>query len=277
MSVMRTKTRLYVLYHGFMGMDRAWQGLSGYASASDHHFVSEWYQAPVFTYLIDHPAAGLIMFDTGLHPGRQGTRIPEEAELFPWTVNPEQHFLASLRGLGRLPGDANYLVISHLHPDHIGNLGLFAGTEAGRSVIIQQSELEHVLYATFRTDSDYAEGFYRPDFAGIPGIAFLPVDGDIELAEGISLLHLPGHTPGSQAMMVRLENTGTVILTADAVYQAPNYGPPPTPHGVLVSRTDWHRSVHKLRILEQRNEAQLLFGHDWDQLGSLRVAPEYYD
>jgi len=268
---------LYVQYHGYFTNDLAFHiGIHKPATVSDPHPQQEMCTAPSFTYVIRHPSAGWIFFDTGNHRENSNGRIPEEVEIFPWTVAPEQHYLASLEALGLAPKDAGLLVLSHLHNDHAGNLDLFAGTQAGRAVVVQRRELEHALFVTHKTNSTYVDSYNRADFAGIDGIEFLTIDGDTDVAPGVRLIHLPGHSPGSQALVVQLEQTGTVILTADAVYQWRNYGPPAVPPGILDSKREWLESVDKLRLMELALGAKLLFGHDADQLSSLTLAPAAY-
>ena len=70
------------------------------------------------------------------------------------------------------------------------------------------------------------------------GLDFETVSGDAEFLPGVSFIQTPGHTPGSMSMPVDLPETGTMIFTADAVY-----------------------------------DATLVFGHDSDQIKQLRVAP----
>jgi N-acyl homoserine lactone hydrolase len=43
------------------------------------------------------------------------------------------------------------------------------------------------------------------------------VDGDTELLPGLTLLETSGHTPGHQSVLVRLPQTGPVLLAIDAV------------------------------------------------------------
>jgi hypothetical protein len=35
---------------------------------------------------------------------------------------------------------------------------------------------------------------------------------------GVRLIHLPGHSPGSMALLVELDHAGSVLLTGDALY-----------------------------------------------------------
>lgn len=271
--------RLYIQYHGYFGHDYGWHvPMYNAATATDKNKPYRWYQGPSYSYVIRHPDAGWIFFDVGNHRENVNDRIPQESEFFPWFVEPQEHYLPSLDRLGLTPADAGVVILSHLHNDHVGNLDLFSGTHAGRHVIVQRSELEHALYVTHITDNPYADSYFRSDFAGIQGICFEPVDGDVEIAEGVTLLHLPGHTPGTQGLMLQLPESGTVILPSDAVNEIGNWGPPPNPPGILDSKREWLRSVSRLQTLQRRFRARIFFPHDWDQYkNELRVAPDYYE
>jgi N-acyl homoserine lactone hydrolase len=270
---------LYIFYNGSFTHDLAWHlGVYNPATPLNPDPAVEWYTAPSYTYAIRHPKAGLILFDTGNHRDNATGRIPEETELFPWDVKPGEHYLAALAGAGFSPQAADLLVLSHLHNDHAGNLDLFAGTRAGQHVVVQESELAHALVVTHKQGRRYVDSYNPGDFAGIPGIAFTTISGDVEIADGVELIHLPGHTPGSQGMVVHTAGDGVIILTADAVNQARNYGPPPMAPGILDNQHAWLQSIDKLRVLQQRHQARLVFGHDWAQYtGELRMAPDHYE
>src|SRR4029079_1513031 len=108
--------------------------------------------------------------------------------------------LALLERLGVRPDDVELIVCTHLHYDHCGTNRSFPHARA----IVQRSELEYAL--------DPAPIMRREFFSPVGG--FVPpydrsqfdlIDGDVDLGDGLLLLHLPGHTPGSQALLVETE------------------------------------------------------------------------
>ena len=50
------------------------------------------------------------------------------------------------------------------------------------------------------------------------------LNGDFDLFDDgtVRLMRAPGHTPGSQFMVVKLPKTGSLILTSDCVYSTEN-------------------------------------------------------
>jgi glyoxylase-like metal-dependent hydrolase (beta-lactamase superfamily II) len=52
----------------------------------------------------------------------------------------------------------------------------------------------------------------------LPGYRWRLLDGDTELAPGLTVLRTDGHTPGHQSLLVHLPQSGPVLLTGDACY-----------------------------------------------------------
>jgi len=143
---------------------------------------------PVYVHVINHPD-GRVLIDTGikeLHPAA--------ADLDPrvWPLN-EQDF--DLLGI-------DIVVNTHLHFDHCGGNHLFAG----RPVYVQRTELEDA-----RSQDDYT----IREWVDAPGVQYVPVDGELELLPGLRLVPAPGHTPGTQIVVI---GTGAhpVVVAGDA-------------------------------------------------------------
>jgi glyoxylase-like metal-dependent hydrolase (beta-lactamase superfamily II) len=87
------------------------------------------------------------------------------------------------------------------------------------------------------------------------------VNGDEELMRGVRLIHLPGHSPGSIALLVELDHAGWVLLTGDALYTHESDGPPPAGSPLNPDPLGWATSVEKLRRVARQREALVLPGH----------------
>jgi len=120
-------------------------------------------------------------------------------------------------GLARLGVDANSVkdvVITHLHYDHVGNFGLFPAA-------IFHLQDDEMAYATGRHmaqkffsqayEADEVVAMVREVYKG--RVAFH--DGDAELAPGLSLHRVAGHTKGLQVVRVRTR-VGWIVLASDA-------------------------------------------------------------
>ena len=83
---------------------------------------SETIELPVSSALLRHGQAN-VLFDTGCHPS-----VPENpegrwgglAKLMVPIMQPGEHVLTGLAGLGLKPDDIDVVINSHLHPDHCG-------------------------------------------------------------------------------------------------------------------------------------------------------------
>jgi glyoxylase-like metal-dependent hydrolase (beta-lactamase superfamily II) len=83
---------------------------------------AETIELPVSSALLRHGQAN-VLFDTGCHPS-----VPENPEarwgglarLITPIMQPGEHVLTGLTGLGLKPDDIDIVINSHLHPDHCG-------------------------------------------------------------------------------------------------------------------------------------------------------------
>jgi glyoxylase-like metal-dependent hydrolase (beta-lactamase superfamily II) len=155
--------------------------------------------------------------------------------------------------------------MSHLHFDHAGNVRTFAGT--GARLICSDKEKEFA----FGFDGAFTGAHLKSDYEGID---FETVSGDTEILPGVSVIDAPGHTPGTMALRIDLPETGTMIFTSDAIYMGDSYGPPATPAAIVNDLTAWYASVEKIRGIAEQSSAQVIFGHDADQIKTLRRAPD---
>lgn len=113
---------------------------------------------------------------------------------------------------GMKTGDIEIVVNTHLHWDHCSNNGLF--TEA--TFFVQRDELVYACdpLPVHRRAYEKAPGLV-PGWVDVWGRLEL-VDGDTEIATGVSLVQLAGHSPGSQGVLVELGDR-SYLVTGDAV------------------------------------------------------------
>ena len=70
--------------------------------------------------------------------------------------------------------------------------------------------------------------------------------------------------------MIHLDDDGTVVFTGDQVYQAPNYeAEQPLGAGLLWGKTEWFDSLQRIKEIQRRHDAEVVYGHDTDQFAEI--------
>jgi N-acyl homoserine lactone hydrolase len=185
---------------------------------------------PINAYVIEH-RDGLVLLDTG-----QDIASVTEPDYFPggmsgylydrlasFAIEPEQTLSAGLRRLGYAPADIHTAVLSHLHQDHIGGLAELPGAE----IVIAEQEWQGMLkpFAAPR-------GFLRSHIE-LPGLRWRRINPEPINDEGLApfrsghdlfgdgsltVLPTPGHTAGSQSLLVRRHGRPPTLMVGDLTY-----------------------------------------------------------
>lgn len=184
-------------------------------------------------------------------------------------IRSEDTVTARLKAIGVSPADINYLICTHLDEDHSGNHDLFSNAE----FIIQK---EHYALAK----SGHPRFKINRESWDQPSLRYRLIEGDYELLPGVVLLETSGHVPGHKSILVRLSETGTVILAADAVMH--HSMADAAMREIFVTDMDdepgIRRSTQKIADLAaSENAAFVVYGHDTEQWASLRLSPTFYD
>jgi N-acyl homoserine lactone hydrolase len=162
-----------------------------------------------------------------------------------------------LAKFGHAVDDVKYVVVSHMHLDHAGNIEMFPKA----TIVVQKEELRTAWWPEkFQRGS-----FVLGDFDDARDYNYLELSGDFDLfGDGtIVVLDTKGHTQGHQSLMVKLAKTGTLLLAGDAVYTPENEaGVPPS---ITWSTTHSMQSIDRLKMLRDAHQGQLWFSHWMEQ------------
>ena len=222
-------------------------------------------------FLIEHDR-GLVLMDTGLVPAAVDDPravYGDMADELRISLTREQCVDSQIEALGFALSDVKHVIMSHLHWDHTGGMYLFPHAEFH----VMSGELQYAYWplpagpAYRREDIDATRAFRWNEIEG-PELDFF---GDGSLV----IHHLPGHTPGNAALLVRLASR-TILLAADTAHLRSGYrGDRPMP-------SDWNtleavRSLRRLRQLARSHDAMVWILHDPEDWAEYRHAPEFYD
>lgn len=217
---------------------------------------------PVAGYLLRLDDGTLVLVDTGM--SRLHVADPEltwrgtaTAEVLEPVMRPEDSLLFRLAQLEVAPQDIDVVINTHLHFDHAGNNDLLASA----TFLVQREQYEHA-----KGNPSYPNQYWE-----LPSLSYELLDGRNEVFSGVEVIPTPGHSPGHQSVVVRLPDTGMVILCGDAVYCQDNYD-----HDTWTSQADpvlARQSAMQLRRLADDNAALMIYGHDRSQAAMLQWAP----
>lgn len=132
----------------------------------------------------------------------------------------------SLRAIGLSADDIDVIVISHTHPDHVGNLRNAEGGRAFSRATVMAPRADWAFFVEQDPDLTYmpVSAEFRQSFAANIKRSVEPYVPDIVLYEagdeilpGLTTIAAFGHTPGMVAFLVQ-SGSAQVLLTADLAY-----------------------------------------------------------
>jgi len=162
---------------------------------------------------------------------------------------PEQTIEGQLRRFAVAPEEIRLVVNTHLHVDHCGGNRFLPNAR----FVAQRSELDYALdpLPAHRPAYDVDFAHMRLDL----------LDGDSDITDGIRVIVTPGHSPGSQAVLVDTES-GLFILAGDTIAHYVNMEVPEgdsfVPGPLYVNLREYYQSLDRLRDLG----GTILPGHD---------------
>ncbi|OZM75536.1 N-acyl homoserine lactonase family protein [Pseudonocardia sp. MH-G8] len=188
----------------------------------------------------------------GAEPGRRRGRTT--------LVDP----VAALSALGVEPEAVDQLVVTHAHYDHIGNLHRFPNAE----IVVARREYEFWtgpyagrLQLAHSTEADELERLAATREQGRLRL----VEDTLDLAPGIELVVVGGHTPGQMVAQVAVERPdegqGAVVLAADALHFYEELERD-RPFFVVADLVDMYRGFDLLREMTEDGGRLLVAGHD---------------
>jgi N-acyl homoserine lactone hydrolase len=203
-----------------------------------------------------------------------------------WASSPaeggEEWVLKSLDKIGVRAEEIDCVIYTHLHNDHAGNCHLFPKAVH----VFQEAEWKELLdpLPSMRIRGDFDQSL-------IPELQRLDcqkVVGDVELLDGLELILTPGHTAGSQCLLVDTAE-GVYNLAGDTIHvlpiafpemkemilmdgtvlpitPAPKHWGPAVPSSLVYDHYAWFRSIYRIKSM-LRDPKFLIPGHEPSVVG----------
>ena len=238
---------------------------------------------PTPIFLIDHPE-GKVLFETGVHRdvatdpvGHWGEHVLHGNTYVrgrDWAPQLTADNLVEnqLAALGIQPEDIRYVIQSVLIPDHAGGVRAFPKS----TIVVQYRELQDAwnppTFMPYHYDQNELSEIRDYDFRRL-----YDEDYDVFGDGSVQVLFSPAHSRGEQALVVRLPNTGTVIMPAGVIPQKANWDHGVTTGTPCVDPALCEASMRRLMRIAELEDGMVMFHHDAEHWKTYRMAPEYYD
>ena len=215
------------------------------------------YEIPIVCYLVQTGDGKNILIDSGLPEV-----MPEGESEF----ENGQDVIEQLANIGLRPDDIDTVISTHYDIDHAGRHAAFTQAQYVVQRVHHLDAASNPRFAAIRPEWDQ------------PMECIRLVDGDTELLPGLELIETSGHVPGHQSVLLRLPQTGAILLTVDAVPFGEGFTRDEQDDGSNPDAAATRASTLKLLDLVEQEQIRLvIFGHDAEQWATLKKAPEFYE
>lgn len=201
-----------------------------------------------------------MLWDTGLPAATKNAPLDPSKPMSPTLT---KTIVEQLAELGVKPEQIGLIGISHYHFDHTGQAADFPQAKlligAGDLKVAREQPSIGKPIAPWLGEGAKVEG----------------VEGDKDLfGDGcVTMISLPGHTPGHHGLLVRLPRTGAVLLSGDVAHFHENLDSNGVPT-FNVDRADSLAAMDRFRKLAASLKAVAIIQHDPRDIAKLPAFPQ---
>ncbi|MFD0795434.1 N-acyl homoserine lactonase family protein [Mucilaginibacter litoreus] len=258
-SPANTDIRLYALDGGHL----YFKNMGIFYDTGEHE--NEPGEMAVPCYLIKH-GKDWLLWDTGNGDAIASQPAGVKKLGIQFTVN--KTLVSQLKQLGLKPSDIRYVALSHLHPDHSGNIALFPTA----NFLISKNEMKWAF--SLPTPSSVQRKLIEP----LKSAKVITLEGDTDLfGDGsLRIIRTPGHTPGHQSLLLKLAGAGNVMITGDLYHTKETYEKKLVDAGNY-SRSDELASFDRFDKLVRNLKARVILQHSPEDFSTLPLFPKYLE
>lgn len=213
-------------------------------------------------YLIRHNKQ-LMLWDTGLPETLLNASFTKEA----MSPTLTRTLTDQLKQINIKPDDIDMIGVSHYHFDHVGQAAKFPKAK----LLIGNADFATLKKTPLPFGADPTP--LTPWLKGKSIVDLVSGDRDVFGDGTVTMLDMPGHTPGSYGLLVRLPKTGTVLLSGDVVHfneQVVNNNVPP----FNTDRAQSLASMARLTGIAKNMPATLIIQHEPEHIKLLPTFPK---
>ncbi len=175
---------------------------------------------------------------------------------------PKKNLQVLLSELNIKPEQVNYLGISHYHGDHTGQASLLPHS----TLLIGKGDWDAITNGAANAKP------FEPWISGGGKVEALSGDKDVFGDGSVVVLTMPGHTPGHSSLLVKLKDTGNVLISGDLAHFQENYDNDGVP-SFNTNRADTLASLDRFKKIAKNLNAKLIIQHDARHIERLPTFP----
>ena len=181
-------------------------------------------------------------------------------------VAPKVSVVDQIAKLGVKPDQIKYVGISHFHADHTGQVASFPNA----TVLIGKGDWDAITAPKPATGVNFKP--FEHWIKGEGKVESLAIDKDVFEDGSVIVLRTPGHTPGHSSLLVKLPQTGPVVLSGDAMHFHENYDAFGVPW-FNFDRAQTVASMERIKKLAANLKATVIIQHDARDVEKLPAFP----
>jgi len=181
-------------------------------------------------------------------------------------VAPKVSIVDQLAKIGVKPEQIKYVGISHYHADHTGQVASFPKA----TLLIGKGDWDRISMPNPPEGVNYKpfEGWIKGENKVEPQ----PLDKDVFGDGSVIMLYTPGHTPGHHSLLVKLPQTGALLISGDAMHFRENYDNDGVP-AFNFDRAQTIASLQRIKKIVATFKAKVIIQHDARDVDKLPAFP----